>query len=50
MGILNGRGMKRLLLLDCVDWFHVAQDRNKWRAVVNIGFMWLRTGKSGGLL
>jgi hypothetical protein len=36
MGILNGRGKKLLLLLDCVDWINVAEDRNKWRAAVNI--------------
>jgi hypothetical protein len=25
----------REIVLECVDWIHVAQDRDQWRAVVN---------------
>jgi hypothetical protein len=38
MRIWNGWGRKRLWLLDFVDWFNVALDKDKWRAVVNIPF------------
>jgi hypothetical protein len=23
------------IVLECVDWIHVAEDRDQWRAVVN---------------
>jgi hypothetical protein len=35
LGIDNGRMDVRGIGWEVVDWMHVAQDRDQWRAVVN---------------